>query len=124
MIAALIYIDNVGFHGIATSLTGTAPRIDRSWSGLIRNARTAAAAIDWPEELQPLAGRFAAAAARLAAALEQHNTSTTAEPAQELHVAYHALSDAGWAHLAKTAGIPGEGGTAHHHSHDAPPPEP
>ena len=121
LIAALTYIDNVGFHGIATRLTGTSPRIDRSWTGLIRNARTAVAAINWPNEIQPLAQRFAAAAERLAAVLDQGDISATAEPAHELHVAYHALSDAGWAYLAKTAGIPEEDRTTHHHDHGTPP---
>ncbi|PVZ60884.1 hypothetical protein [Arthrobacter sp. H-02-3] len=121
LIAALTYIDHVGFHGIATSLTGASPRIDRSWPGSIGNARTAVAAIDWPNEIQTLAERFAAAAQRLASALDQRDISVTAEPAQELHVAYHALSDAGWAYLAKAAGIPEEGMTAHHHEHDTPP---
>jgi hypothetical protein len=121
LLAALTYIDNVGFHGIATSLTGTSPRIDRSWSGLIRNARTAVAAVDWPNEIQTIAERFAAAAERLAAALDQRDISATAEPATELHVAYHALSDAGWAYLAKAAGIPEEDRTAHHHEHGTPP---
>ncbi|MEY9776327.1 hypothetical protein [Arthrobacter sp. MW3 TE3886] len=121
LIAALTYIDNVGFHGIATSLTGTAPRIDRSWPGLIRNSWTAVAAVDCPNELQTLAERFATAAQRLAAALDQRDLSATAEPAQELHVAYHALSDAGWAYLAQTAGIPEEDRTPHHHDHGTPP---
>jgi hypothetical protein len=123
LIAALTYIDNVGFHGIATSLTGTSPRIDRSWPGLIRNARIAVAVIDWPKEIQAMAERFAAAADRLAAALDQRDTNATAEPAKELHVAYHALSDAGWAYLAKTAGIAEEDRTAHHHDHGTPPTE-
>lgn len=122
LVAALSYIDNVGFHGIATSLTETAPRIDRSWPGLIRNARTAVAAIGWPNEIQPLAERFTGAAGRLAAALDQRDISATAEPAQDLHVAYHALSDAGWAYLAQAAGIPEEDRTAHHHDHGTPPP--
>lgn len=122
LIAALSYLDHVGFHGIATSLTGTAPRIDRSWPGLIRNARTAVAAIGWPDELQPFAERFAAAAGRLAAAVDQRDISGTAEPAQELHVAYHTLSDAGWAYLAQAAGIPEEDTTPHHHEHGTPPP--
>lgn len=121
-IAALTYIDNVGFHSIATSLTGASPRIDRSWPGLIGNARTAVAAIDWPDEIQALAERFAAAAQRLASALVQRDISATAEPAQELHVAYHALSDAGWAYLAQAAGIPEDFRTRHHHDHGTPPP--
>lgn len=122
LIAAPTYIDNVGFHGIATSLTAASPRIDRSWPGLIRNARTAVAAIGWPNELQTLAERFAAAAGRLTAVLDGREISAAAEPAQELHVAYHALSDAGWAYLAMAAGIPVEDPTAHHHDHGTPPP--
>jgi len=38
----------------------------------------------------------------------------------ELHIAYHALSDAGWSHLAAAAGMTTEGAHDHHghgHSH-------
>jgi hypothetical protein len=116
LVAALTHIDNVGFHGIATNLTGASPKIDRNWSGLIRNARIAVAAIVWPQEIQPAAARFAAAAGELAAAMDRRDTNTIAEPANELHVAYHALSDAGWSHLANTANVEG----THHHDHGTP----
>lgn len=120
LITALTHIDNVGFHGIATNLTGTSPKIDRNWSGLIRNARIAVAATNWPDEIRTMAERFVSAAGRLAAALDQRDTNATAEPAKELHVAYHALSDAGWAYLAKTAGLPEEGTSTHHHNQGTP----
>ena len=119
VLAALTHIDNVGFHGIATNLTGASPKIDRNWSGLIRNARVAVAAIEWPDEIQSAAERFTAAAGLLADALDQRDTDATAGPAKELHVAYHALSDAGWSHLAGTANIPQEE-KAHHHNHGTP----
>jgi hypothetical protein len=119
LLAALTYIDNVGFHGIATNLTGASPKIDRNWSGLIRNARIAVAAVGWPDEIQTMAQRFTAAAGQLADALDQRDTNTTAEPAKELHIAYHALSDAGWNHLAATADIPQED-MGHHHNHGTP----
>lgn len=115
LIATLTHIDNVGFHGIATTLTGASPKIDRNWAGLIRNARIAVAAIAWPDEIQPKAETFAAAAAQLTAALGQRDTTATAAPANDLHLAYHALSDAGWSHLAKIAGL--EEAPAHHHGH-------
>ena len=114
VLAALTHIDNVGFHGIATNLTGASPKIDRNWSGLIRNARIAVAAIDWPDKIQAAAERFTAAAGHLADALDQRDTNIVAEPAKELHIAYHALSDAGWKYLAETSGIPVEG-NGHHH---------
>ena len=113
LLAALTYIDNVGFHGIAMNLTGASPKIDRNWASLIRNARTAVAVIIWPAEIQGMAERFTAAAGQLAAALDQRDTDATSNPAKELHVSYHALSDAGWGYLAKSAGIP-EDGTPHH----------
>ena len=119
VLAALTHIDNVGFHGIATNLTGASPKIDRNWSGLIRNARIAVAAIEWPDEIQAAAERFTAAAGQLADALDQRDTDATADPAKELHVAYHALSDAGWSHLASTANIPQEE-KVHHHNHGTP----
>lgn len=120
LLAALTYIDNVGFHSIATNLTGESPKIDRNWSGLIRNARIAVAATFWPSEIKTMAERFVEAAGELATVLDRRDTNATAEPAKELHVAYHALSDAGWSYLARTAGLPGEDKTSHHHSHGTP----
>ena len=113
LLAALTHIDNVGFHGIAMNLTGASPKIDRNWAGLIRNARTAVAVTIWPAEIQGMAERFTTAAGQLAAVLDQRDTDAVADPAKELHVSYHALSDAGWDYLAKIAGIP-EDGTPHH----------
>lgn len=119
VLAALTHIDNMGFHAIATNLTGASPKIDRNWSGLIRNSRIAVATIEWPDEIQAAANRFTTAAGQLADALDQRDTNATADPAKQLHVAYHALSDAGWSHLARTADIPQEEG-AHHHNHHTP----
>lgn len=114
ILAALTHIDNVGFHEIATNLTGPSPKIDRNWSALIRNARIAVAVIGWPNEIQAMAERFTAAAEHLAGTLDKRDTNIVAEPAKELHIAYHALSDAGWKYLAETSGIPVEG-NGHHH---------
>ena len=119
VLAALTHIDNVGFHGIATNLTGTSPKIDRNWPGLIRNARIAVAAIGWPDEIQDAAERFTAAAGQLADALDQRDANATADPARELHVAYHALSDAGWSHLSKAAGVGPQEDKAQQHNHGA-----
>lgn len=116
LVAALTHIDHVGFHAISTNLTGASPKIDRNWSGLVRNARVAVAATSWPEEIQPLAERFTAAAGQLAAILDQRDTNIVAAPANELHVSYHALSDAGWGYLTNAAGIP-EGDKIPHHDH-------
>lgn len=113
VLAALTHIDTVGFHGIATALTGAEPKIDRNWAPLIRNARIAVAVTPWPEELRPAGDRFTAAAEKLIPILEQRDATAVAEPATELHIAYHALSDAGWNYLASAAGVPG--GKEHHH---------
>ncbi|MBO1268079.1 hypothetical protein [Arthrobacter cavernae] len=120
LLAGLTHIDNVGFHGIATNLAGASPKIDRNWSALIRNARIAVAVVGWPAEIQPMADGFTAAAEQLADTLDKRDTGIVAGPAKELHVAYHALSDAGWSYLAMTAGITQED-TGHHHgaSHQA-----
>lgn len=119
LLAALTHIDNVGFHGIATNLTGPSPKIDRNWSALIRNARIAVAVVGWPDDIQPMADRFTTAAEQLAETLDKRDTDIVTEPAKELHIAYHALSDAGWSHLATTAGITQAGiaqeDTGHHH---------
>ncbi|MET4901614.1 hypothetical protein PV760_13160 [Paenarthrobacter sp. CC6] len=117
-LAALTHIDTVGFHGIATKLTGAEPTIDRNWAALIRNAHIAVAVTVWPEDIRPAADRFTTAAALLVTVLEQRDINAVADPAKELHIAYHALSDAGWSHLASTAGI--SSGSGHHdagHSH-------
>lgn len=120
LLASLTYIDNVGFHGIATTLTGPDPKIDRNWAALIRNAHIAVAAITWPPDLQAAASRFTHAADELIAVLERRDTASVGEPAKELHIAYHALSDAGWSHLAAATGMTTEGAHDHHghgHSH-------
>jgi hypothetical protein len=114
VLAALTHIDGVGFHGIATNLTGPAPKIDRNWAGLVRNALIAVLATDWPDELQAAVERFSAAAEPVVAAQSRRDTTAASNTAQELHVAYHALSDAGWSYLAKIAGVP-EQDKAHHH---------
>ncbi|NHW49323.1 MULTISPECIES: hypothetical protein [unclassified Paenarthrobacter] len=107
LLAALTHIDNVGFHGIARTLTGPEPTIDRNWAPLIRNARIAAGVTAWPAGLHQASERFGTAADNLVAVLERRDLDAVAEPARELHVAYHALSDAGWRHLAAEAGIAG-----------------
>ncbi|WP_420179892.1 hypothetical protein [Paenarthrobacter sp. TA1.8] len=120
LLAALTHIDTVGFHGIATALTGSEPRIDRNWAALIHNARIAVAVTTWPDELQAASDRFTAAAGQLIPALEERDTGGVVEPAKELHIAYHALSDAGWSYLASTAGVQGSedhGHGAQHGSH-------
>ncbi|WP_077487758.1 hypothetical protein [Sinomonas mesophila] len=115
LIAALTYIDGVGFHGIATSIGKPSPTIDPEWSALLRHARTAVAATAWPEELRQTAETFVDSAGRLAAALDGNDLESSKSPAKELHVAYHALSDGGWKHLSSIAGT-AEGSAAHHHA--------
>ncbi|NKR13624.1 hypothetical protein QN084_12680 [Paenarthrobacter sp. R1] len=120
LLAVLTHIDTVGFHGIATALTGSEPKIDRNWAPLIRNARIAVAVTAWPDELRPAAERFVASVEQLTPVLERRDTAGVADPAKELHIAYHALSDAGWGYLASAAGIPGgeeHGHGAQHGSH-------
>jgi hypothetical protein len=119
VLAALAFIDNVGFHGIATNLTGPAPKIDRNWAALIGNARIAVAATTWPEGLGHQVQAFLAAAAKLVTALELRDTKATKGPAGELHISYHALSDAGWQHLAQAAGIAAGDHDAEGHAHGA-----
>lgn len=125
MIAALTHIDGVGFHALATSITKPSPKIDPDWSTLLRNARTAVASVTWPEDIRGTAEKFATAAGQLAAALDQDDIPSAQAPARDVHGAYHALSDAGWKHLAIAAGTAGRsgaddgsgaaGGTGHHH---------
>jgi hypothetical protein len=118
LLAALTHIDTVGFHGIAKTLTGANPKIDRNWAALIRNARIAVAVTAWPEDLWSAAERFTSASAKLVTVLEQRDINAVADPARELHIAYHALSDAGWNHLASSAGISSgndQHGVGHHH---------
>ncbi len=119
VLAALAFIDNVGFHGIATNLTGPAPKIDRNWVALIKNARIAVAATRWPDGLNPQVQAFLTAAEKLVSALELRDTVATKDPAAELHISYHALSDAGWQHLAQAAGIEAEKHDAEGHAHGA-----
>ncbi|MCA4135238.1 hypothetical protein [Arthrobacter sp. M4] len=115
LIAALTHIDGVGFHGIATSIAKPSPTINPEWPALLRNARTVVAATQWPEELTSTAETFVGAAGQLAAALSQQDIQSALVPAKEVHVAYHALSDGGWAHLATLAGTAEGTGVHHHH---------
>lgn len=117
MLAALAYIDGVGFHGIAADLTGPEPEIDRSWPALLWNALIAVRATVWPEGLQPAVERFCGAAEPVVAAVSRRDTAAAASAVHELHLSYHALSEAGWSHLAKVSGVPGRGGA--HHTHGA-----
>ncbi|NQD89688.1 hypothetical protein HP499_18045 [Paenarthrobacter sp. CM16] len=105
LLAALTYIDNVGFHGIATTLTGPEPKIDPNWAPLIRNARIAVAVTAWPDDLMVAADKFIAAAEALTTVLGRRDLTAVVDPAKELHIAYHALSDAGWLRLASAAGV-------------------
>ena len=116
MIAALAYIDGVGFHGIDVVLSSESPTINGAWRGNIRSARIAVAAIDWPDELQSKAVSFADAAGRLVTALGEDDVETAVAPSADVHGAWHALSDAGWSWLATAAGI--RGGDSHRVGHD------
>lgn len=116
MIAALAYIDGVGFHGIDMVLSSESPTINLAWLGKIRNARIAVAAIEWPDEFHFKAGSFADAAGRLVTALGEDDVATAVAPSADVHGAWHALSDAGWSWLATTAGI--RGGDSHRGGHE------
>lgn len=106
VLAALTHIDGVGFPGIATTLAGVGPKINRNWVMLIRNSSIAVAVTAWPGDLRPAVERFTDAAEKMVAVLEQNDMTAVVEAANELHIAYRALSDAGWAELARTAGMP------------------
>lgn len=121
MIGALSHIDGAGFHGIDMALHEAQVGIDPTWSGVVRNARIAVAAVVWPDEVHAKAEGFTAAAGLLAAALEQGDAKAAADHAREAHGAQHGLSSAGWNYLAGTAGIRGEGGSPQQgHPHHAP----
>ncbi|MGA8789055.1 MAG: hypothetical protein WB535_08925 [Paenarthrobacter sp.] len=98
-LAALTYIDGVGFHRIATTLIAAGPAITRNWAALVSNARNAVAVTIWPDALRPAAERFIRAADKLAAVSDRGNTTPVTEPAKELDSAALALSNAGWAYL-------------------------
>jgi len=108
MIAALSHIDAAGFHGIDMALGESSPIGDSAWSGQVRNAWIAAAAIEWPEPLQPLVKAFTDATATLTAALHRGDVVAASAPARESHAAQHRLSNAGWGYLAQAVGIQGE----------------
>ena len=98
MLAALIYLDNVGFHGMDEALNGDAPEIDPSWAGATNNALAAARSVDWGE-VQPQADAFIAAAEELFAALQADDAAAAAAPAAAVHETQHALSHDAYAAL-------------------------
>ncbi|WP_427132406.1 hypothetical protein [Pseudarthrobacter sp. S9] len=113
MIAALTYSDSTGFHDIDMSLHGDAPAIDPAWIHTVRKARIAVAAVPWPDDVQQAANTFLDAAGTLAETLDEGHVQSALTPARATHAAQHALSNAGWSHLAHAAGIQVGGNSTH-----------
>lgn len=91
MLAALIYLDTAGFHGMDEALNTDTPAIEPRWAGATENALVAIRAVDWGA-LQPQADAFIEDATALLEALAADDASAAAEPAAAAHESQHALS--------------------------------
>jgi hypothetical protein len=78
--------------------------IDPQWLGKIRNARTAVAAVEWPEKLNGFAEDFLANSALFESALTDDNARMASATVVATHVAYHVLYDESFELLAKHFG--------------------
>jgi len=105
VLAALSIIDAAGYHAMDTTMNSGTRKIDPQWLGKVRNGQTAVASVTWPAELSKQAKAFTDAADKLAATIESDNAAAAAPAAKANHDAWHDLTKAGWALLAKNAGI-------------------
>ncbi|MGE3960104.1 MAG: hypothetical protein AB7F65_00310 [Dehalococcoidia bacterium] len=91
MLAALVYVDTAGFHGMDEALNGGSPAIEASWLGATRRALASAQVVAWGD-LQPAADTFIGDATTLLAALEADDLEAAALAAVAVHESQHALS--------------------------------
>jgi hypothetical protein len=119
VLAALATLNAANLHHVETTLIGDDPHIDTTWLAPIRNARTAAALITWPEELEAAADDFLRDSMPLLMALEADNLEEASAVATEAHSAWHLLRDPGYAYLASEAGLDStDGDDGHGHDDD------
>lgn len=118
ILAALATLDAASLHHIENTLINDEPAIDPTWIGPLRNARTAVALIEWPEELHDASQAFLDESVPLLEALEADDLEGAAAVATTAHTAWHLLKDPGYAYLAEQAGTGSGGGESEEHGHD------
>ncbi len=105
MLAALDILGAAELHHMNTTLVQEGGEIAPAWLGRLRNARTAVAVVDWPEELHELVADFLEQSLHFEEALAEDDAVRAAETVTPAHGAFHALSGAGFALLAEQAGM-------------------
>ena len=113
VVAAIAYLDGVGFHGIDTAISGG--EIPAGTLGKVQNAAAITAAVKWPSALHEDGDALADALRDLSKAVEGANASAAAEPAKAVHDIEHGLSRKAYAWLREMGGdAPApDGGHAH-----------
>ncbi|MBU6289555.1 MAG: YcnI family protein [Chloroflexi bacterium] len=102
VIAAVAYLDGVGFHGVDTAIAGG--DIPVGTLGKVQNAAIVAAAIKWPPALHDDGHALAERLRDLAAAVQAADASAAAEPAKSVHDIEHRLSRKAYAWLREMGG--------------------
>jgi len=83
-------LDRSAFHEIAVA--ATQGRIASGALGVVRPARIAAQATEWPEALKPIAAGLVTDLQALEEAIQTEDPSKVAEPAKKVHDVGHDLS--------------------------------
>jgi len=104
MLAVLATVADANLHTVENALIAEDAEIDPTWIAPITHARTAAALIEWPEELHEAAQNFLDDSEPLLMALEADDLEGAAAVASQAHSSWHLLRDPGYAYLAEQAG--------------------
>jgi len=113
VIAAVAYLDGVGFHGIDTAIAGG--DIPAGTLGKVQNAAVVAAAVKWPPALHDDGHALVEHLHDLAGAVQAANASAAAELAKSVHDVEHGLSRKAYAWLREMGGDATSRDGAHGH---------
>jgi hypothetical protein len=120
ILSVLSTVSDANLHHVETTLNGDDPAIDPTWIAPIVHARTAAALIEWPEELHDAAQAFLDDSMPLLMALQEDDVEGAVAVSTQAHTSWHLLRDPGYAYLAEQAGTAAmSGDDGHDDGHDA-----
>lgn len=102
VVAAIAYLDGIGFHGIDTAIAGG--EIPAGTLGKVQKSIAVTAAAAWPTALQPGARELVDHLRALAAAVEAGDVSAAVDPAAAAHDVEHDLSSKAYAWLREAGG--------------------
>lgn len=112
VVAAITYLDAVGFHGIDTAIAGG--EIPSGTLGKVQNALAVTTAVRWPSALHDDSAALVDHLRDLVKDLGEGKASVAADPAKAVHDAEHSLSRKAWAWL-RDMGGDDHGSDAHAH---------